>query len=289
MGSGPLAGGKNHGGNKPATAARMYDYFLGGIHNFPADRQAADAIISMFPRTRMAAQLNRAFLRRAVAHLGEVGVNQFLDIGSGIPTEGNVHEIAQGTNPQARVVYVDIDPVAVAESQEMLEGNKFAIAINGDLCRPQTILEHPPVRKHLDFDQPIAVLLVAVLHFVHDDDQARESVRRLMDSVPAGSYLVLSHLIDETTPDFDRRDDLKRVHDVYHRQTATLLRMRTRAQVHEYFEGLDLIDPGLVPVWHWKPAPDDPVIPASNTSGDNSGHNPASGGIFGGVGRIPGS
>lgn len=287
MGSGRPAGGGNHAGAKPATAARMYDYYLGGIHNFPADRQAADAIIAMFPRTRMAAQVNRAFLRRAVTFLCRMGVNQFLDIGSGIPTEGNVHEIAQQVNPQARVVYVDIDPVAVAESQEMLEGNKLAIAVQGDARHPAAILEHPQVLKQLDFGQPIAVLLVAVLHFVSDDRQARELVRQLVDGVSEGSYLAVTHLIDETTPDFTRSDDLKRVHDVYHRQTSTMLRMRTRAQIREYFEGLELVDPGVVPVWEWRPTPDDP-FPVSDNADHGADYNTASGGIFGGVGRIPG-
>jgi hypothetical protein len=281
MGSGRLAGGGNSAGAKPATAARMYDYYLGGIHNFPADREAADAIIRMFPRTRMAAQVNRAFLRRAVTHLCQIGVTQFLDIGSGIPTEGNVHEIAQEADPQARVVYVDIDPVAVAESQEMLEGNEFAIAIQGDACHPLTILEHPQVRKQLDFDRPIAVLLVAVLHFVSDDHQARELVRQLLAGVPAGSYLVLSHLIDETTPDSANGDDLKRVHDLYHRQTATMLRMRTRAEVADFFQGLKLVDPGIVQVWHWNPGPDD-----EGPARDDPAYNATSGGIFGGVGML---
>ena len=123
---------------RPATAARIYDYFLGGTHNFPADREAAETIIAMFPSTRTAAQVNRAFLRRTVRFVGKQGVIQFLDIGSGIPTEGNVHEIAQEAEPQARVVYVDIDPVAVAESQEMLEHNEFAVAIHGDACEPRS-------------------------------------------------------------------------------------------------------------------------------------------------------
>lgn len=275
-------GGGSHAGGKPATAARMYDYYLGGIHNFPADREAADAIIAMFPRTRLAAQVNRAFLRRTVKYLCEIGVRQFLDIGSGVPTEGNVHEIAQAVDPTARVVYVDIDPVAVSESQEMLEGNEYATAVQGDARDARKILEQPQVRKHLDFDQPIAVLLVAVMHFINDDTEARDLVRQLVDGVPPGSYLVMSHLIDETKKDFEKAQDLDRVHDVYSRRTATNLRMRTRAQLAEFFEGLEMVDPGIAWVWDWRPAPDDPAADI-----DRAEYDTATGGIAGGVGKRP--
>jgi hypothetical protein len=267
---------------KPATAARMYDYYLGGTYNFPADRQAADAIIAMFPYTVLAAQVNRAFLRRAVSSLCEMGVSQFLDIGSGIPTEGNVHEIAQAVNPQARVVYVDIDPVAVAESQEMLERNDLAVAIRGDLRNPRPILDHPQVRKLLDFQQPVALLLVAVLHFLNDDDEARRAVRQLLDALPSGSYLVASHVIDESSPDFERIEDLKRVHDVYKRQTSTALRMRTRAELSEFFEGLELVDPGVVWVWDWRPPPGEELPVAVSQVRPET----IKGGIAGGIGRI---
>jgi hypothetical protein len=276
-----MAGGGNHAGNKPATAARMHDYLLGGIYNFPADREAADAIVAMFPRTRLTAQMDRAFLRRTVIHMCERGVAQFLDIGSGIPTEGNVHEIAQQANPDARVVYVDIDTVAVAESQAMLEGNESAVAVQGDLRQPQAILEHPQVRKQLDFGQPVAILLVGVLHFVGDDEQARESVRQLLACATAGGYLAVTHLINETPPDFAQSDDLNRVHDVINRQTTTMLRMRTRAQVGEFFKGTELVDPGIVPVWEWRPEPGE-LSPASI----NAGYDTALGGLYGGVGKI---
>src|SRR6266536_4281960 len=146
---------------KPATAARIYDYYLGGVHNFPADREAARQVIAMYPFIPAAARANRAFLGRAVRFLADAGIRQFLDIGSGIPTGGNVHEIAQGIAPDARVVYVDIDPVAVAESLEILEGNERATAIRANLCSPQVILGHPDVRRLLDLKQPVGLLLVA--------------------------------------------------------------------------------------------------------------------------------
>jgi hypothetical protein len=263
---------------KPATAARIYDYFLGGTHNFPADRDAADSIMTMFPATRMAAHVNRAFLRRTVRFLCRSGVTQFLDIGSGIPTEGNVHEIAQEAEPRARVVYVDIDPVAVAESQEMLERNEFAMAVHGDAREPRSIVEHPMVRKVLDFDKPVAILMAALLHFITDDDEARTIVRQLVDVVPPGSYLVISHVVDETTPDYVQSEDVRRVHEVYRKQTSTILRLRTRAELEEFFEGLELLEPGLVWLSDWRQEPDDPM-----PSADDVAYYVAAGG----VGRKP--
>jgi SAM-dependent methyltransferase len=245
--------------SKPATAARIYDYLLGGTHNFPADREAAKGILAMFPQTRVAAQINRAFMRRAVRHLCDAGVTQFLDIGSGIPTEGNVHEIAQAANPEARVVYVDIDPVAVSESQELLENNQFAVAIQGDARAPESFMEHPLVRKVIDLEQPVAVLLVALLHFIHDDDEARCLLRRVLESMAPGSHLVISHGVDELVPDLDS-EDVRRLHEIYKRQTATTLRLRTRAEIEGFFEGLEIVEPGIVWLPEWRPAPDDPPL-----------------------------
>lgn len=244
---------------KPATAARIYDYLLGGTHNFPADREAAETLIRMFPATPMAARVNRAYLRRTVGFLCRSGVTQFLDIGSGIPTEGNVHEIAQEADPRARVVYVDIDPVAVAESQEMLERNEFAVAIHGDAREPRSIVDHPTVRKVLDFGKPVGILMAALLHFITDNDEAKTIVRQLLDVLPSGSYLVVSHVIDETAPDYVQSEDLRRVHDVYRKQTATILRLRTRPEIEQYFEGLELLEPGVVWLSDWRPEPDDPM------------------------------
>jgi S-adenosyl methyltransferase len=262
---------------KPATTARIYDYLLGGTHNFPADREAADAIMGMFPQTRQAAKINRAFLGRAVRYLCRAGITQFLDIGSGIPTEGNVHEIAQEASSQARVVYVDIDPVAVAESQELLEGNDFAIAIQGDAHDPQAILNHPQVRKVLDFQQPIGVLLVALLHFINDDDEARAVVRQLLETLAPGSYLVVSHVVDEP-PDIQSEEDLKRVYDIYRQQTSAMLRLRTMPEIGRFFDGLEIVEPGVVWAYDWHPAPDDP-----RAAPDDLARYVAAGG----VGRVP--
>jgi hypothetical protein len=245
-----------HGaGSKPATAARIYDFHLGGTHNFPADREAAMAVAQMFPRTPAIVRTNRAFLRRAVRHLADLGVRQFLDIGSGIPTEGNVHEVA----PMARVAYVDIDPVAVAEGLEILEGNDRAIALRADLRDPQAILNHPQVRQLLDFEQPIGLLLFAVLHFVPDDAEAYDVVEQLLAAVAPGSYLALSHAATETDLSDDVKDDVKVAQNVYKRQTATPFTVRTQSEIAQFFTGLEFVEPGLVWLPEWRPAPGDPV------------------------------
>jgi hypothetical protein len=242
---------------KPATAARIYDYYLGGVHNYPADREAAEAVIARAPLVPAIAQTNRAFLRRAVRHLADAGVRQFLDIGSGIPTVGNVHEIAQKAASDARVVYADIDPVAVAESLQVLDGNERAAAIAADLRDPRAILDHVQVRQLIDFDQPVGLLLVGVLYFLPDDAEAYDAVSQLIAACASGSYLVVSH---STTEDQQvSEDDVRFTLDVYKRQTATPVKLRTRHEVLRFFDGLELVDPGLVWQPEWRPEPADPA------------------------------
>ena len=260
---------------KPATAARIYDYHLGGTHNFPADRAAAKVIAERFPLVPAMARTNRAFLRRAVRYLTNAGIRQFLDIGSGIPTEGNVHEVAQENTPEARVVYVDIDPVAVSESLDILQGNDRATAISGDLRQPQAILDHPQVSKLLDFNQPIGLLLGAVLHFVPDDAVARAAVDRLVGALVPGSYLVVSHAASDN-PHLNQ-DDAKLAQDLYKRQTTSPFQLRTRPEVEQFFAGLELVEPGVVWLPEWRPAPGDPV---------DFGDDPSRCGGFAGVGRL---
>ncbi len=272
--------------SKPATAARIYDYILGGIHNFPADQEAARELIVQFPFVRAASRANRAFLGRAVRELTKAGVRQFLDIGSGIPTAGNVHEIAHEVAPDARVVYVDMDPVAVAESLEILEGNDRATAIRGDLRNPQDILGHPAVRRQLDLDQPVALLLVAVLHFVPDPAQAYDAVARLVGALAPGSFLVVSHAAAETylpetaLPEADhvkaaaRTDQLKVADRIYTGKTATPGMLRTRAQTMRFFSDVELLDPGVVWLQEWRPD-------GSTELADDPRHN----GSWAGVGR----
>jgi hypothetical protein len=271
--------------SKPATAARIYDYILGGIHNFPADQEAARELIAQFPFVPAASRANRAFLGRAVREVAKAGVRQFLDIGSGIPTAGNVHEIAQEVTPDARVVYVDLDPVAVAESLEILEGNDRATAIRADLRSPQDILRHPTVRRHLDLDQPVGLLLVAVLHFVPDQAQAYDAVAHLVDALAPGSYLVVSHAAAETylpethLPDADQAtaadtDQLKVADRIYTGKTTTPGMLRTRAQTMRFFSNVELLDPGVVWLQEWRP--DD----STELAGD-----PRHNGSWAGVGR----
>lgn len=203
---------------KPASAARIYDYFLGGTHNFPADRAAAQTMLQVLPLVPQMARTNRAFLRRAVRYLAESGVRQFLDVGSGIPTEGNVHEIVQQVEPEARVVYVDIDPLAVAESLELLDGNPLATVVNADLRDPRSILSHPQVTALLDFDRPIGLVLGAVLHFV-PDETAYDVVGRLLAAMAPGSHLLISHATADEAP--HEQDEIDVAHDIYRHRTAT--------------------------------------------------------------------
>lgn len=251
---------------KAATSARIYDYFLGGIHNFAADREAAQAIVSMFPITPVAAKTNRAFLRRSVRYLTGLGINQFLDIGSGIPTVGNVHEVIQETMPDGHVVYVDIDPVAVAESLDILDGNETVTAVRGDVREPEAILAHPKVRAALDFDRPIGLLLVAVMHFVPDCSVAYPSVGRLLAALAPGSHLVMSHGW-QVPFDADEGPEVTGAHEVYRKQTTTQLKLRTREEFIRFFEGTTLVDPGVVFVPQWRPAPDDPADFAADPAG----------------------
>ncbi|CCH20318.1 SAM-dependent methyltransferase [Micromonospora lupini] len=230
------------------SVARMYDYYLGGSHNFAADRAAAQAMVAAVPEAPLMAQANRAFLRRAVHHLAEAGVRQFLDIGSGIPTVGNVHEIAQRIDPESRVVYVDVDPVAVAHSREILAGNDRAVVVQEDLRHPERILAHPDVRKLLDLSQPVAVMIVAVLHFVSDDDRPAELLRALRDALAPGSYLVLSQVSDDGRSG-DERAEAERVY----RRTDSPLWIRNRAELTALFDGFELVDPGVVWVPQWRP------------------------------------
>jgi len=241
------------------SPARMYDYFLGGHHNFPADRAAAEQVIALAPDAPLVAQANRAFLRRAVNVLAARGVAQFLDLGSGIPTVGNVHDIAQQANPDARVVYVDIDPVAVTHSAALLVDTPTATVIQADARRPEQILAHAETRRLLDLRQPVAVLLVAMLHFVPDDADAERMVRALRDALAPGSYIVISHAIsdalDTTAPD----EALEGSQDVYDRSTNPF-KLRSRAQVSQFFTGLELIEPGLVDTPLWRPEEQDDLF-----------------------------
>jgi hypothetical protein len=237
------------------NVARMWDYFLGGAHNFAVDREVAEQLIKLYPDVPLAAQTNRAFLRRAVQFLTASGIQQFLDIGSGIPTAGNVHEVAQRANPDARVVYVDIEPVAVAHSRAILQGVPTATAIQADARQPEELLKHPEVRRMLDWTQPIGMLLLAVLHFVPDDADALRIVRTLREAMPSGSYMVLTHGTTEQIEEAGRAQ----VEQVYRGATSPI-HFRTREQIAQFFEGFELVAPGLVYVPLWRPESEDDLL-----------------------------
>jgi hypothetical protein len=232
------------------SVARMYDYYLGGLHNFEVDRQMADQGAAVWPDLPQIMRENRAFLGRAVRHLVTTGIRQYLDIGSGIPTAGNVHEIAHAVDPGCRVVYVDIDPVAVSHSHALLTDTPNSTAIHGDFRDIDRVLTDPATTDLIDLTEPVAVLLVALLHFIGDDADPGATIARIRDLIAPGSYLVLSHFSNEGDP--DQVQQLLALS----RSTPTPLTLRSRAEVTRFFEGFDLIDPGVVYLPQWRP--DDP-------------------------------
>ncbi|SNX65514.1 S-adenosyl methyltransferase [Streptomyces sp. TLI_55] len=232
------------------SVSRIYDYYLGGSHNFEVDREAARKAMEFMPGLPKIMQANRAFMRRAVRFAAEQGISQFLDVGSGIPTFGNVHEVAQAARPDAHVVYVDHDPVAVAHSQAVLAGNERAGVVAADLRKPQEILASPEVQQLIDLNRPVALLLVAILHFVEDEDDPYGAVAELRDALAPGSLLVLTHASYEGIPlPAERAGGAV---DVY-KDIRNPLIMRSREQIARFFEGYDMVEPGLVPMPHWRP------------------------------------
>ncbi|MGF6883596.1 hypothetical protein ABIA39_006855 [Nocardia sp. GAS34] len=230
-----------------ASPARMYDALLGGSHNFEIDRKAAEMGKKLVPDLPRLALSNRAFLRRAVRYLSGAGIRQFLDIGSGIPTAGNVHEVAQQIDPRARVLYADIDPVAVTQAGTILIGNDFAAAVQADLRKPDELLDLAARSGLIDLSEPVGLLLVAVLHLVRDDEQPRELVARLRDAMPAGSYVAISHLTSAQRPEDAAGLEAQSANDSH-----TGIRFRDRAAITAMFDGWEMIEPGVVelPLWH---------------------------------------
>jgi SAM-dependent methyltransferase len=245
-------------------ASRVYDYALGGVHNFAVDREFWHRAEAAFPGAGLVARSNRAFLGRAVRWLADAGVRQFLDIGSGIPTLGNVHEVAQEANPDARVMYVDIDPIAVQQARSLLAGNPYARVIEADLREPEGILHHPDVLQLLDFSEPVAVLTVAVLHFVPDSARPEAILQRLGDALVPGSFLVLSHVGPEVTP--EGRELQERARQLYER-TPTPVVIRDARRVAELLpEQFSLVGPGVVSSTDWLPDPDEADEPPQPTA-----------------------
>jgi hypothetical protein len=239
----------------------MYDYYLGGKDNFEADRIAAEKVLALVPGLRRSAVENRRFLRRVVRYLaGEAGIDQFLDIGVGLPTQGAVHEVAHEVNPKARIAYADYDPVVIAHGQALLAVRDQSIMVQADLRDAAGILAMPEVTAHLDVSKPVAITLFAVLHFIADDADPAGIVARLRDAVAPGSYLALTHIGSDFFPD---KQAMAKAVAVYEKASERVW-PRDRDEILGFFDGFDLLEPGLVPKHEWRPvtsvAPQTPTI-----------------------------
>jgi len=237
------------------NVARLYDYFLGGQHNFAADRELARRLLEAEPNARYIVAENRAFLGRAVRFLLAAGIGQFLDLGSGIPTQENVHEIAQRGNPAARVIYVDNDDVAVAHSKHLLRDIQGAAVVHADLRDPGSVAGHPGVTALIDFSRPVALLMVTVLHFVPDADDPAGVVAKFADVLAPGSFLAISHATHEAAP-----GRAAQVQELYKSSSASA-HPRTRAEIMALFAGFELVEPGLVFLPSWRPDGAEPEQP----------------------------
>ncbi|RDI20285.1 SAM-dependent methyltransferase [Lentzea flaviverrucosa] len=248
------------------SAARLYDYLLGGGHNFAADRALAEKFLQAQPNARTIARLNRSFLRRAVLFMVDRGIRQFLDLGSGIPTVGNVHEIAQKADPESRVVYVDFEEVAVAHSQLILEHDPNATVIQEDMTKPDAVLQAARHSGLLDFARPIGVLTAGVFHFVPPQADPNAIVATYRDAVPAGSYLAVSQFTQDLQP-----EEMAGVVEVM-KKSQNPMYPRTKSEIEALFDGFELVEPGIVPTPLWRPE-------GANTD------DPDKAGIYAAVGR----
>ncbi|MFG1807549.1 SAM-dependent methyltransferase [Streptomyces sp. NPDC049040] len=231
--------------------ARMYDYYLGGKDNYEVDREAAQQVIDLFPDAVPSALGNRAFMHRAVRFLAESGIRQIIDIGTGIPTSPNTHQVAHEVSPDIRVAYVDNDPIVATHAGAHLLGTGNTGFFLGDLRDPESILGHPTIGKLIDFDQPVGLMLVAILHFIRDDEDPAGLVAAYRDALPAGSRMVLSHATADFHPPETGSGDAI---DVYRQSKATAtFNLRTGAEVLGLFDGFELVDPGLVQLPLWRP------------------------------------
>ncbi|HEY2576942.1 MAG TPA: SAM-dependent methyltransferase [Streptosporangiaceae bacterium] len=230
------------------NVARVYDYLLGGKDNYAADRALGNQIIATLPTVQVGVRAQRALLSRVVRYLvRDAGIRQLIDIGSGLPTAENVHEIAHRYAPESRVAYIDNDPIVLAHARALLAHDTTTIAVDGDLCEPTTILENPEILGHLDWDEPIGLLLCGILHYVLDDERPGEVIRALSDGLPSGSYVFIHHLLDSGDPEGA---------DLQASMVKGLGRVqfRTMDQIRAFFGGLELVEPGLVLVPDWRPS-----------------------------------
>jgi hypothetical protein len=254
------------------SPARMYDYYLGGKDHFPADREAAEKALSVVPFGRELARANRDFLVRAVAHLAWAGIDQFIDVGTGIPTSPNVHEVARSVNPDARVVYVDNDPVVMAHARALLADSAGVIAVRGDIRQPREIICDDNVRELIDFSRPVGVLFVAVLHFVTDEEYPQESVAVFRNTMPHGSYLVISHIASDGSD----LAAIAAIQEAYKGASAPAV-FRQSGDIGRFFGGFELVEPGLVEVSEWhnaNPALEPAAVRFAGGVGKKTGHGP---------------
>jgi hypothetical protein len=255
------------------SASRVYDLYLGGTHNYPVDRAFVEQATAICPFVPDMARHNRGFLRRAVQFALDNGIRQFVDVGSGVPTVGNVHDIAEEIAPETRVVYVDNDAEAVVTAQDMLADSEVATAIAADLRRPDDIFDHPDTARLIDFEKPVGLLIVAVFHFISPMDRPHALLRKYLDRLASGSYVALSHItVDDATP--IAREQLENLEREYG-STSNPAYLRTRGEFAGLFDGLDIVDPGVSFAADWRSA--EPV--------DN--HDPARPCFFAAVGRKP--
>jgi hypothetical protein len=253
------------------SIARVYDYLLGGKHYYDVDRVASEAMIDAVPETTLLAAANRNFIRRAVRFLvGESGIDQILDIGSGLPTAGNVHEIAQEINPNTRVLYVDKDPIVLANGRALLSANENTVVITADLRDPEAIFENPETQRLLDLSRPLAVILGGILMHIEDEENPHGIVATIRDRLPSGSFLVHSGCADPGEP---RARELNQIFYDYNMGSRCF---RPTAEQADFLKGLELVEPGLVPCSEWRPSFDFP-------DPDNPAHRM----VIGGIGRKP--
>jgi hypothetical protein len=235
------------------SAARIYDYLLGGKDNYPADRAVGESMIAQLPNVRLAVEWNRAFLRRVVRYLvGEAGIRQIIDIGAGMPTAGPTHEIARQACPAAKVVYVDHDPVVLAHARSMLHGVPNTAIIRQDLLKPDAILADPVLRGMIDFDEPVAFMFLSILHFVSGEDDPAGLIARLLAPFPAGSHVAISHATPDSVPEVS---DVERVFD----EATEQAHVRSRSDIAKLVTGMDMIEPGLAWPPEWRPDPGDEI------------------------------
>ncbi|MBD0690259.1 SAM-dependent methyltransferase [Streptomyces sp. CBMA123] len=246
-----------------AHSARMYDYYLGGFTNFAADREAAGHVLATAPWVRTAARANRSFMHRSTRALARAGIDQFIDIGTGIPTSPNLHEVAQGIRPRARVVYADNDPIVLTHALALLTSTPEGRTayVEADVTDPVALLAAPGLCETIDLTRPVALSLNALLHFVPDAQGAHELVDHLKSVLAPGSALVMSHL----TADFDP-EEIGRVVGIY-QAAGTAVQARSHGEFARFFDGWDLLAPGIVPTVDWRPRADEPPVPASAAAG----------------------